>query len=353
MFSLVRDRAGFGSSLEAEAVQTSVLHPGERSCVRPAIALEGDLDRVTGCPPDTDLATQRAVVCGGVNDALPTRMFRFRDALWVGGTAYAGRTVLRIDNRGNGHRLVPPTVRERLASGVIACTPFGSEFFGDWLVNDVLLHRLAQQIGPAYENDRRLYGDEPTYRELLDVPRTAVSAARFAELIYIDDRGANRAKRRRAQATRELLFERATPRHRGHRVFIARGERTTQVRGGRVRSLVNADAVRARLTDRGFLIVHPERLSTRELVEELLGARVVIGVEGSHLSHGFWELDAGGAIVALEPPYQFNNPFKVFVDTMGLDQRYAYLVGEEVPGGFSVDVDRMDRLLDQVETAIA
>jgi hypothetical protein len=85
----------------------------------------------------------------------------------------------------------------------------------------------------------------------------------------------------------------------------------------------------------------------QEIVDHLAGARVVMGVEGSHLCHALYAMAEGGGLCVLQPPNRFTCINKDFADCLGL--RYAFLTGTEAAAGFRVEVKDLNRLLDKLE----
>lgn len=76
-------------------------------------------------------------------------------------------------------------------------------------------------------------------------------------------------------------------------------------------------------------------------------ANMVVGVEGSHLAHGILGAAPGGSMLVLQPPFRFNNAFKERCDL--LEITYAFIVGNAVPGGFTVDLNALAKLIDRVQ----
>ena len=93
-------------------------------------------------------------------------------------------------------------------------------------------------------------------------------------------------------------------------------------------------------------VVDPDTMSAQEIARISNGARLVVGLEGSHLAHSIYPIADAGTLLVLQPPLRFNNVYKDLSDAMGLN--YAFLVGEPAAGGFTVDLDRLGRLLDRV-----
>jgi capsular polysaccharide biosynthesis protein len=123
------------------------------------------------------------------------------------------------------------------------------------------------------------------------------------------------------------------------RVFIRRG-------GGSPRRLINEADVMAALSLRGFTVVDPQALSPEEVARACFGADVVVGVEGSHLAHGLMQMRPGAALVTIQPPDRFNNPFKDFCDASGLT--YGFVVAEAAGEGFRQHIEGLARILDRL-----
>ena len=62
---------------------------------------------------------------------------------------------------------------------------------------------------------------------------------------------------------------------------------------GQRRILTNKGEVEAFLESRGFAIIDPQTMGVEEMIGKLLGAPIVVGVEGSQLSHGLLTVGDG------------------------------------------------------------
>ena len=164
-------------------------------------------------------------------------------------------------------------------------------------------------------------------------------AAFLKEAVFFDDDwGNNASKHARFSTLRDRLLAGLSPTpHPG--VFILR-------RGsGKTRILRNEQAVAEHLRDtRGFRIVDVTTHSVSEILAACAGARVLAGIEGSHLMHGLMVLEPGACLLTLQPPYRFCSVLKLTTDMEG--QHYGFVVGTAVEGGFEVDVTEVDRTLD-------
>lgn len=115
---------------------------------------------------------------------------------------------------------------------------------------------------------------------------------------------------------------------------------------GEARVLDNEAAIEAALQQAGFDVIEPARLTASEISRRILGAQIIVSVEGSHLSHAIYSVADGGTFVVLQPPDRFAMPYKEFTDR--LDMRFAFLVGDKATNGFTIPLDDLHQLLDRL-----
>jgi hypothetical protein len=227
----------------------------------------------------------------------------------------------------------------RMPSAAVSSTFMGSIYFGHWLRDDATLNVAVQSMAPTIHVARKAYSHEVGYRELLSLSERHVARGRFGDLILLDDWGQNEYKRQRYQELRARVRQQIPTR--GHeRVYLKRG-RTSGQRG---RDLLNADAIESTLVQQGFVVADPDKMSAREIATLSMEAKLIVGVEGSHLAHTIYPIAHAGTILVLQPPYRFNNVYKDVADAMGLN--YAFVVGDADNVGFTIDPDRVKRTLD-------
>ena len=121
-------------------------------------------------------------------------------------------------------------------------------------------------------------------------------------------------------------------------VYLRRGKSAER------RELVNEDEIAERLLQVGASVLQMEETPTESIIEYLLGAEVVIGVEGSQLCHAVHTLREGGAIVVIQPPFRFYNAHKDWADALGM--KYGFVVGDPAENGFELDPDDLLRTID-------
>jgi hypothetical protein len=313
-----------------------VVHAAVREARPRAFFLEGQLDRVTGVQEETSREFELARVLGGQVEHAATQAFELHDAVVAEGSVYAGGTRLRFLDSPFSMKVFR-AADEELDHASLDCTYVGNRYFGHWVADDCTLHLLAKDLAPPVGVARPPYSQEAEFAAIWGLEQKRVSSARVRRLIYFLDYAQNRSKRERYERLRAPLLARAGsgPR-RG--VYFRRGT------GGARRDLTNQAEIEERLARRGFLVLDPTVTPVEKVVELCAGTPCVVSVEGSQLAHGLMNVASDGVLVALQPPWRFNNVYKDRADCLGV--RYGFVVGQGSEGGFRVEVDEIERTLD-------
>ena len=313
----------------------------ERALVPPAIFLEDDLDKITAVMEDSTLEQEMARIRGGEVEHAATVAFRISNCELLDGNLYKGP--FRQPLTKQPEHLVGAEVNELITEGALAGTYYGSFYFGHWLTDDLTLQLAAESLGKPVIPARPPYRHEPGYRELLDIQPYPLVRARFGSLVVLDDFGQNSFKRKRYEEIRSRLLKvpAAVP---GGRVMIRRGHQ------GAARVMTNATEIERVLLSQGFRILDPEHSTVHEIVEATRGARIVVGLEGSHMLHCVYTMARNGGICVLQPPYRFNNVLKNYSDCLGIT--YGFVTGRACEGGFSVDPGELLLVLDRIDRAL-
>ena len=300
--------------------------PSERCFVPPALCLPGQLDRIeaTEFAPVADVVRH---LRGGYEVVQPETLgYRISHVDLVRGTLYARSA--RRTLRGAGTRWPAYRRPRHVTRGALYESWVGNRWFGNWLSDDCLTYRLAESVGTPIATAGPGGGHVPDYEKSLGLSPTRVQHVHFEELFLFDDGANNANKAMRAQALRErLVAGRPFARHAG--VFLLRGG------GGDLRQLVNEARVAELLArERGFLILDPSSSTLAEIVDACAGARIVAGVEGSHLVHGIVAMAPGAALLVIQPPDRVVSALKILTDRR--DQGFAFLVGSGRSAAFSI-----------------
>lgn len=319
--------------------KTWILHPSEVGTNRPAIYLDGELEKVTGVPEDSTYAMQLERATGGQKEHGATVAYQIQAAHLLNGCVYKGAMkyplIHAAAKRIDGYQGI-----EFLPQAALACTLCGNQYFGHWVTDNLTLNLAAQELAEAVTTEIAVTNHQFEYRDCFSIYAKAVRQARFGELIIIDDIGQNRYKRQRYEQMRSRLKQ-LKPQQSLRGAMLLRGD------SGVKRLLVNENEVAEFLANQGFVIINPAKQSVSEIASKILGAQIIVGVEGSQLMHGLFSMQEHGTLLTLQPPYRFNNVFKDYTDC--LEMKYAFVVGDPDPNGFKISLVTLDKTLNKID----
>jgi hypothetical protein len=266
-----------------------------------------------------------------------TTGYRFKNVDYVDGVLYHNGCQLHLRPR---HSRLPFYRRpKKEISGALYESWVGNRWFGCWLMDDCLTYQLAVHAGkPLTTNATRWHMDR--YEELQSMKPERISDTHFSELILFDDQHNNSNRMERAAAQRaQLANGRDVSPTEG--VFLLRGDT------GDRRRLTNEIELAELLAKKyGIRPLALKECSTDQLLDACAGAKLVIGVEGSHLVHGLAVMPAGGAIITIQPPNRVTTALKLMSDRLGI--RFCALIGEGSTEHFYVNPDEVEAMLDTV-----
>lgn len=317
-----------------------ILQKSDTQLCSPSIYFAEQLDRVTAIQHETTREKEDCRLRGGEIQHAATIAYLLRDVELVEGWLYSRS--MRSQAADRPQHLLVPRVDETQELAAISSSLPGNTYFGHWLSDDLVRHLAAETLARPVMVDRGTnYTHEVGYCQLLGIKQCKLSRARFKELIVLDDFGQNAFKSHRYAELKKRL--RNSIREAGSKyIYIRRGTEMARAR----RQLVNAIEVETFLESRGFVIVDPDKQSAAEIATVTLDARIIVGVEGSHLIHALLPIAEGGTIWCLQPPDRFNNVLKDFADCIRAN--YAFVVGNSADGGFKVPIDDMERMLNHL-----
>lgn len=334
--------------LQSVAVKTWEIAPREMAIAPPAFFLPNQLERVTGWAGDLFYPFEhprRTMEGIGEVEHGPTHGYLLKDAWLIDGALYKGNAKSWLSPRSGW--LPRIRVENEIDRGALYCTAGGNKWFGSWLMDDCITYPMACEEGvpvttatsdKLVSTSRHGILHAPGYEDWLGMTPVRLRNAFFRELVIFDDLSQNRHKHRRFRAMGDQLLSHVNASaHPG--VFILRGDK------GELRLLRNELELAERLRDRrGFRIIDPAKSDVPTIVAACAGARVVVGIEGSHLIHGVNVLQPGGSLLVLQPPNRFLCFFKYLTDRD--QQNFGFVVGTEEGNGFSIDADEVERTLD-------
>lgn len=310
---------------------------GDQQRFPKAIFLPGQLDRI------------KATVFGSLDDTIialtmdeeqtigPTVAARFRDVLLFDGVLYKGGAVHHLAKR---TRLAPPLRQApRIKFGSIYDSWVGIRYFGNWLMDDCETYRLAEATGQPVTIHPGASGHRQEYEERLTMSPMRTSFAHFEELVLFRDLANNAGKRARAADRRLRLVKTMPPALTHPGVFMLRGQT------GDPRLLIDEERVAETLAAKyGITIIRTLEHSVDSIVQLCAGARVLVGVEGSHLTHALAAMPPGGSMLVLMPPDRVTAALKLMTDR--LDLHFAMVIGRGTVGGFEINLNEIEATLD-------
>jgi len=327
------------------AVERWEICPPEQVAIAPGIWLPDQAGHIDG----TEFGTLPDILAQMQGDPVeripPTMGYRFRDVDFVDGVLYARGAERHLrQRRRSGSGLGYRRPAESL-SGALYESWIGNRWFGNWLLNDCLAYRLAEEAGDPVTSAPIRGSHVARYQELLGIAPRRIGDAHFDELILFDDLHNNSHRRARAQENRARLLQDRKPEPLPG-VFIFRGS------SGDARILENEPEIAARLeAEYGFRTLYPGRQDADELVLAAAGARLVVGVEGSQLAHGLIAMAPGGTVLTLQPADRVTTALKLLTDCW--QQHFAMVVGAGGTRGYRVEWDQIRRSLDLIAARTA
>lgn len=322
--------------LEAVALESWEIAPAMTRVLPPAKFLPGQIERITGTTFGTMPELVRHLKGNYEQREAATMGFRLQDVELADGVLYARGAIRYLRSR-SSRALAYARPREALR-GACYESWIGTRWFGSWLLADCLTYPLAAQFAQPFRTGAFGPGHQQDYESALGMSARHLARARFEELYVFQDMSNNDDKRRRAFDFRDrIIAGRAHEPNPG--VFLLRGN------GGDRRVLVDELSLAERLAaERGFRVLDPVKASLDEIVQACAGAKVVMGVEGSHLVHGLMLMPADATLFVIQPPDRTLSVLKASTDRQG--QTFAFVVGSGSTENFRVDFDEVARTLD-------
>ncbi|PBJ13086.1 glycosyltransferase 61 family protein [Flavobacterium sp. ACN6] len=329
-----------GKILESLAVKSWEIAPGNTTISSKAYFLEGQLERITGTAY-TD--NPYAVMHGGVTTHhAPTRAYQLKDIWMVNGSIYKGlhRFLLHHNTKLSPKmNYFPPAIIDtEIKDAAIYSSYDGNEFFGLWLTDDCTNYKFAASEGFPITTNIFTSPHMFEYEELLGMNPYRTNAAYLQNALFFDDDwGNNNKKQQLFNENKDILLSKFSKNsHPG--VFILRRN------SGKTRIMLNEIEIAEQLRDKyGFKIVDVTQQSVNEILSACAGARMVVGIEGSHLMHGLTVLEPGAAVLTLQPPNRFCGVLKITTDMQSL--KYGFVVGIQKEENFYINLEEVERTI--------
>ncbi len=329
---------GLDQGSSEAAAETRVICPQQDLHVDPAFHLDGQFERAVAVADHTSFALEKKRVAGGISTHEPTIAYRIDNALFCGGRLFTYR-FQNIQGPRRNRKLIAKVSGE-LDTAALPLSYFATLYFGHMVFDGGATALMARDFAETcFDGEVALNISDHVkrYWALFGLNYTPVRDVRIRHAWVFEDRGLNSHKigRFRELGTRV----RSIPGIRsGHGVFFRR-------RGwGTRRAPGNEAELEAFLAKRNYEIIDPGKMSVDDIVSATRGAEVLVGVEGSGMTHGMLAMDPGTTVVMLLPPWRFNIMMKDYAD--GLGQRFGFVVGQGRQDDYWIDPEEILRTID-------
>ena len=263
----------------------------------------------------------------------PTIAYKIRNAVLFDGSVYAKNHKIRLIDSGRHSSGIAQLGEAALVSTQVGCT-----HFAHWLLDDCLQYQLASDLQLEPLSVPLNYRDLSGYAELLEQPKVSSHRAWIAELTVFQDFSQNSLKRKRYEVLRTRLANKfPPPQSRNDLIYLKRGKT------GAARIVENEDEIESALLKQGFTIIDIASASLHEVLRSLLGARLVISMEGSHLAHCILTMQRGSAIITLQPPDRLVSLFRGYCECLGV--RFGFTIGTKGETGSRFDMNELQTLI--------
>ena len=319
-----------------------ILAPASTNRHRAAVSLPDEFSKAIGFEVSRDM--QAIWLSGGDHTHPATAAHRLHDVLIYDGTIFTRDDLSTLRSRRN--RIpVPLGAIKGMQSGLLCTNYVAERYFGHFIVDALPLELLANELQrPPLALLRPPWLHEHDYRNMVGLHMDPLECVHVGTLWIVDDRHTNAGKVRRLKTLRERARS-AVPKDGPRYVFIRRG------RTGAKRHLVNEDEIVECLGKHGFAILDPEKEKAGAIARALANAEVLVGVEGSGMSHAHLVMPERSAMIAIQPPNRFSAFGKMFTDV--LDQHYGFTVAHLAGDGFVQSADDLLRTIDLTQCEMA
>ena len=329
--------AQYASTLASQRLE---LCPPEIGYTPPSFQLDGQLERVLCCHPETTLAHELKRLRGGKTVHRGSYAYHMRDVLLEQRTLAKGRWVSRFPAGSAAPSVTHAEISEDSAFVSSFC---GVRYFGHWLRDDLVTLEAARRLGMPVSLSLPAWPDVPLYQGLLDAAVDTYDSCRFRSLWVFDDVGQNIFRRQRYRDIQEKLAVRIVPEYPdGANVYLRRG-----MTGLTKRKVINDRELTDDLEASGFVVADMESDATEIILRRLLRARNVITVEGSQHNHAFFLMNPKANFISLVDPRMFTNVAKDVTTALGFS--HGIVVGVPEADGFTVPPHEVLQTLELME----
>lgn len=330
----VRRLFGGPATIEETSFECEIVWPAENSELRPALFLDGQMEKIIGTAAATSLSLQidHATRLRVVDAA--TIAYHLKNATVFDGSIYLGRMKRLVYDKALAKN--KQTIDLRMA----ALCNGGAPQFGHWLCDDCVTYLLAQTYGRplCLSTSFGPFPHKASYGQYFNQDWSPIDRSHVDHLIVLQDYAQNSLKKKRYRELRARLFKHFPPSEPRDLIYLRRGST------GNARPFLNEDEIVSELSRRGFKILDIVSDSLQEILSHLVSARLVVSIEGSQLTHCCPSVPTGSGLLVLQPPDRFLAFHRGWAEALGV--KYGFLVGDRSGDGTHFSLRELLKTID-------
>lgn len=298
-----------------------------------------ELGKITGIAPYRSMALEVARL-SQCDIGIPPAVFHsLKDAIFTNGNIYSNRAKHLI--AGNTRSLYSKITREMNTTGVVVANRQSHQYFGHWLHDELPMTIFCQNHGRVLTSHfgKKPYIHEAGYYEALQTPPPTEldNNCLYKEISILEPAPLNSVQVESLRQFRKRFSHLHSKKK--EVAFIRRGGNNHDNR-----NLENEDAIINFMLKIGGTIISPEKDTAKDIIENLLDAKLVIGIEGSHLANALLSMPEHGCLLVIQPPNRFNNIFKDYCDVTY--RKYAFTIGDSISGRTHQNITHLQKMID-------
>lgn len=319
-------------SLEREIIQ-----PQETETIRPPSLLPEMLERVTATPIPSELQFHiNAATACEVTHA-PVVRWSYRDVLVYPSGYATWSTNDRNNSSKNLKEFMGPLVK---VPKLRYChDSFSCKYFGHWMSDALPKTLIESDDSPCWLPPNQDWQHANDYLDTFNLFHFDAHLVHAKEMVVYQDFAQGSHKRARYSQMRNTLRESFGNLDPTDRVYLRRGAT------GKRRLVSNEEELIDKLVACNWKIVDIEGANVSDLQRAICKAKVVVGMEGSHLNHAQFGLAAGCSLIILTPHDRFTTIHVGRAIAKQILTGIVVLLGDTT-NGYHVDIDEIFRTIE-------
>ena len=329
-------------SLEDASFQQEILCRDQKTTIPPPVFLPGQLDKVITQKYDIrgwGRKTREDAIAEVTSTAVtyaPTIAYHIKNAVLFDGCVYIGRFKQPIAH--NSLFISGASEPRPIKTCALASSFLGTKFFGHWLTDDCTRYLLAEKLNTPVCVRMPAYPHRQQYETYLNQSWGPTDRAFIDHLIVFQDFSQNSLKQERYRHLRNRIKAHFTANVGSDYVYLRRG------RTGTPRIIQNEQEILDALIKRGFVVVDVGSDELEHIIGTLLKARLVVSLEGSHVSHCTYTIPESSGLLILQPSNEFSAVHRDWAESLGV--KFGFVVGSVVDHGYHFSVLDILRTID-------